>query len=91
MSDHNEEHLGDGVYVSFDGWHFCLRAPRPRQGIDLNDMIDHVVYLEKGYGGTLTKFLAYVRLQLAQAEFDQVQAEQDDERKQAAAQGFPDG
>jgi hypothetical protein len=33
-----EEHLGDGLYVSFDGWQFCLRAPRENG--------DHVVYLE---------------------------------------------
>lgn len=33
-----EEYLGDGLYVSFDGWQFCLRAPRENG--------DHVVYLE---------------------------------------------
>jgi hypothetical protein len=33
-----EEYLGDGLYVSFDGWQFCLRAPRGD--------VDHVVYLE---------------------------------------------
>jgi hypothetical protein len=24
-----EAYLGDGLYVSFDGWYFWLRAPRP--------------------------------------------------------------
>lgn len=33
-----EEYLGDGLYMSFDGWQFCLRAPRENG--------DHVVYLE---------------------------------------------
>jgi hypothetical protein len=32
MSDlpafNQETYLGDGLYVSFDGWHVCLRAPR---------------------------------------------------------------
>jgi hypothetical protein len=34
----NEEYLGDGLYVSFDGWYLWLRAPR-------NDG-DHRVALE---------------------------------------------
>jgi hypothetical protein len=34
----DEEYIGDGLYVSFDGWEFCLRAPRENG--------DHVVYLE---------------------------------------------
>jgi hypothetical protein len=40
MSDasDNETYLGDGLYASFDGWQFCLRAPRGQS--------DHVVYLD---------------------------------------------
>jgi hypothetical protein len=38
MTKHPEEYLGDGLYVSFDGYQFALRAPR--------DGGDHVVYLE---------------------------------------------
>jgi hypothetical protein len=35
----NEMYLGDGLYVSFDGYQFKLRAPRhPGE--------DHIVYLE---------------------------------------------
>ena len=34
----NETYLGDGLYASYDGWQFCLRAPRENG--------DHVVYLE---------------------------------------------
>ena len=34
----NEEYLGDGLYVSFDGHQFCLRAPRYNG--------DHVVFLD---------------------------------------------
>lgn len=38
MSD-REEYLGDGLYASFDGYQFKLRAPRGAHG-------DHEVYLE---------------------------------------------
>lgn len=34
-----ETYLGDGLYASFDGWQFCLRAPRENG--------DHVVYLDR--------------------------------------------
>lgn len=34
----DEEFLGDGLYVSFDGYQYCLRAPR-EDG-------DHVVYID---------------------------------------------
>lgn len=33
-----EEHIGDGLYASFDGFQFKLRAPRPE--------CDHEVFLE---------------------------------------------
>jgi hypothetical protein len=33
-----EEYLGGGLYVSFDGYQFCLRAPRENG--------DDVVYLD---------------------------------------------
>lgn len=33
-----ETYLGDGLYASFDGFQFCLRAPR--------GSTDHVVYLD---------------------------------------------
>jgi hypothetical protein len=33
-----ETYLGDSVYVSFDGWQYCLRVPR--------DGGDYVVYLD---------------------------------------------
>lgn len=46
----NETYLGDGLYVSFDGWQVCLRAPR----IDG----DHVVFLEPA---VLTAFLTYIQ------------------------------
>jgi hypothetical protein len=45
-----EVYLGDGLYASFDGFQFCLRAPRPEG--------DHVVYLE---GDTLKAFDDYRR------------------------------
>jgi hypothetical protein len=33
-----EECIGDGLYASFDGWQFCLRATRENG--------DHFVYLD---------------------------------------------
>jgi hypothetical protein len=53
----NEQYLGDGLFASFDGWQFCLRAPR--QGGD------HLVYLEPH---VLASFIAYVRATTASAE-----------------------
>lgn len=38
MKQENEVYLGDGLYASFDGWQFRLRAPRENG--------DHVVYLD---------------------------------------------
>jgi len=34
----DETYLGDGLYASFDGFQYCLRAPREGG--------DHVVYLD---------------------------------------------
>lgn len=45
-----ETYLGDGLYVSFDGWQIRLRAPR--------EFGDHVVYLEPII---LDKFITYVK------------------------------
>lgn len=58
----NEEFLGDGLYASFDGWHIKLRAPRLMSGtqFDANGVVEHEVYLELGFGGTLGHFLGYV-------------------------------
>lgn len=44
-----ETYLGDGLYASFDGWQFWLRAPRSEG--------DHEVALEPQ---TLAAFLAFV-------------------------------
>jgi hypothetical protein len=49
-----ETYLGDGLYVSFDGWQFCLRAPRGDG--------DHEVYLEPG---TLIALQDYIKLATA--------------------------
>lgn len=45
----NEQHIGDGLYVSFDGFQFKLRAPREHG--------DHEVYLEPS---VLIEFEKYV-------------------------------
>lgn len=37
-AEQKEEHLGDGLYASFDGYQIKLRAPR--------EYGDHEVYLE---------------------------------------------
>jgi hypothetical protein len=53
----DETYLGNGLYASFDGWQFCLRAPR--------ETGDHVVYLEPH---VLAAFIAYARATTASAE-----------------------
>jgi hypothetical protein len=52
-----EEYLGDGLYVSFDGFQFCLRAPRGH--------VDHVVYLDPQ---VFKNFNDYARRRLAQPD-----------------------
>ena len=46
-----EEYLGDGLYVSYDGGQFCLRAPDRDDG-------DHIVYLDES---VLALFINYVK------------------------------
>jgi hypothetical protein len=45
-----ETYLGDGLYASFDGWQFKLRAPR-EDG-------DHVVYLDPDVYRSFERFAA---------------------------------
>jgi len=49
-----ETYLGDGLYASFDGWQFILRAPR--------EGVDHWVALEPQ---VLDAFLQFVKQQEA--------------------------
>jgi hypothetical protein len=87
MAEH-EEYLGDGLYVSFDGWHFCLRAPRDSSApYDYN----HVVYLEPGRGQTLEAFLDYVNRTQAQLHEEYAKAEKAEARKHDTEEGFPNG
>lgn len=58
MNQPNEEYLGDGLYVSFDGWQFCLRAPR-EEG-------DHMVYLEPCTLETFNRYCNETIAKLAQ-------------------------
>jgi hypothetical protein len=53
MTEPEETYLGDGLYVSFDGEHIKLRAPREHG--------DHEVYLDRT---VLANFLEYVQTQL---------------------------
>jgi hypothetical protein len=46
-----ETYIGDGLYASFDGYQFCLRAPR---SVGFGD---HMVFLEPD---VLEKFLRFV-------------------------------
>lgn len=46
----DEEYLGDGCYVSHDGFAIRLRAPRPEGG-------DHVIYLEPDMLYALVEYL----------------------------------
>lgn len=52
MSDQNETYLGDGLYVSVDGWSLTLRAPRLGG--------DHYVVLEPEVMVALLKYIATV-------------------------------
>jgi hypothetical protein len=45
----DETYLGDGLYASFDGYQFCLRAPR-EDG-------DHVVFLEPSVVNAFTEYV----------------------------------
>ena len=49
MSKPEETYLGDGLYVSFDGWQFRLRAPRAGG--------DHEVFLEPDTWAALVSFV----------------------------------
>jgi hypothetical protein len=84
-----EEYLGDGLYVTFDGWHYCLRAPRPRD-LEVGGMVNHVVYLEDGPGQTLEAFLRFVERMRLWQEMDKIEAEKADSRKRDSEEGFPD-
>lgn len=50
MEGARETYLGDGLYASFDGYQFCLRAPRFHG--------DHKVYLDIP---TLNAFIEYAK------------------------------
>lgn len=52
-----EEYLGDGLYASFDGWQFTLRAPREHG--------DHFVCLDRH---VLVAFEEFVRRALDEAK-----------------------
>jgi hypothetical protein len=88
VAEHHEEYLGDGLYVSFDGWHFGLRAPRAVGDAAFGDVVQHIVYLEQGRGGTLEKFLDYVKQMKDWQERDLVEAEKAAARARDSREGF---
>ena len=59
---YKEEHLGDGVYVSFDGYQFCLRASREGG--------NHFVYLEPAVYSNLTDYVERLLLALESDTID---------------------
>ena len=68
---HDEEYLGDGLYVRFDGYHIVLRAPR--------DGGDHVVGLEPA---VVTAFDEWrERLYAAIAEYNRLMREKHEAEK----------
>lgn len=58
-----EEYLGDGLYVSFDGWQFCLRAPRENG--------DHVVYLDARLLDGFKRYCKEVERKIAERHYGQ--------------------
>lgn len=58
MSQQKEVYLGDGLYASYDGMHFVLRAPR-ENGDHVVSLEDEVLseffrFIEKTAGVTIT-------------------------------------
>lgn len=58
MATTEETYLGDGLYVSFDGWQICLRAPRENG--------DHTVFLEPPVLAAFEAFVQSLRRQAAE-------------------------
>lgn len=56
-----EEYLGDGLYASFDGWQFCLRAPRENG--------DHVVYLDPNLPDAFKRYCKAVERRMAEHHY----------------------
>jgi len=67
--------LGSGVYVSHDGWHYTLHAPRTANAIYLDEE-------------QLRKLLAYVVRVKEWQEKDAAEAEKLDARKRETREGF---
>lgn len=63
MNTAGETYLGDGLYASFDGYHFILRAPR--------DGIDHWVGLEPAVLREFMVFVERTKSQLAEEAKEQ--------------------
>lgn len=60
-----ETYLGDGLYASFDGWQFALRAPR--------DGGNDFVYLEPSTLEAFERFVRDVRSDQAEAAYERAQ------------------
>jgi hypothetical protein len=54
----NEKYLGDGLYASYDGWQFCLRAPRENG--------DHYVMLDPYTLAAFEKFCSTILKEMQQ-------------------------
>lgn len=52
MEGDYKDYLGDGLYVSFDGWHIVLRVPR-EDG-------DHIVALDPDVFNALLRYKARI-------------------------------
>lgn len=56
ITTNNEEYVGDGLYVSFDGFSFKLRAPREGG--------DHAVWLEPSVLAAFSRYVANMTLKV---------------------------
>lgn len=56
----SETYLGDGLYVSHDGWQFRLRAPRADG--------DHVVYMEPSVVDAFRQYVDHFYARVRAAE-----------------------
>jgi hypothetical protein len=72
IKSQKETYLGDGLYASFDGFQFRLRAPRD----DGFTGRDHVVYLETQVITAFTEFVEAVGVCMREYQKQQSGAEQ---------------
>jgi hypothetical protein len=73
----DEEDLGDGLFVSHDGWQFALHVPRHGNAIVLDEK-------------QLKNLLRYITKVKQWQDDDATRAEKAEARKRDSSEGFPE-